>query len=67
MNPGHENCGHVTEYVHTWGQEEPHRADIRCDHDHIEEVRASDALGTGPVVADYCQCCDAIIRRGEYA
>ena len=70
MRPGHENCGHdIDETVITLYGGRVMRRDktLNCYHDHMEEVRASDVLGNGSVVADYCQCCDAMIRREEYA
>lgn len=66
MKPGHEDCGHDIERIHAFGQQEPIRELLHCDHDHREPIHADDRLGTGPIVADYCHCCDTITRRADY-
>lgn len=67
MNLGHENCwrSNYTPSGFAKGGIMPHSS--RCDRAHMEDIRADDGLGTGPVVADYCQCCGVIIRRDDYA
>lgn len=67
MNRGHEDCwrSNYTPTRFAMGGIMPHT--MRCDRAHMEEVRADDGLGTGPVVADHCQCCGEIIRRRDYA
>ena len=62
--PGHEDCAHSVEVIRTF--QGPGWEIIHCEHEHDEEVRAYDVLGNGPVVADYCQCCDRMKRRPEY-
>lgn len=67
MQPGHEECGHWFDYLHVFGRSEPLRTILNCDHEHVEPVQASDVLGNGPTVADYCLCCDTMMRRPGYA
>jgi hypothetical protein len=64
MMAGHKDCPHDTETIGTW--QGPSWEIEHCRHQHNEEVRADDTLGTGPVVADYCHCCGHMKRRPEY-
>lgn len=64
MQSGHEDCPHDVEYVRAWQGNE--RQIIRCQHEHNEEVQADDMLGSGPVVADYCNCCGRFRTREDY-
>lgn len=74
MQPGHEECGYSIDReeisaLNYGGQVRVIRSHetLTCYHDHLEPVQASDVLGNGPTVADYCLCCDTIMRRPEYA
>lgn len=64
MLPGHEDCPHDVEHVQTF--QGAGWKIIDCHHEHDEGVQADDALGTGPVVADYCNCCGRFERRPDY-
>lgn len=69
MRPGHENCPeeHGYDIVEEKTMADPAPVTyIICGHHHSEPVTADDTLGTGPVVADYCHCCGAMIRKEDY-
>ena len=66
MQPGHEECSYSTETISTFGGDTI-RTIIKCEHEHMEQVQASDVLGNGPTVANYCLCCDTMMRRPGYA
>ena len=70
---GHEQCFEMereaTE-ISTWGMSEAVRLEYsapRCRHLHTEPIQADDGAGAGPIVADYCICCDTITPRKEYS
>lgn len=72
ITPGHEKCfamGRDATEISTWGMSEAVRVEYsapRCRHLHTEPIQADDGMGTGPIVADYCICCDIIAPREEY-
>lgn len=65
MNPGHEDCDYETIEEKVLSAREA-RVTIICLHEHREPLRADDGLGSGPIVADHCQCCGDIVRRADY-
>lgn len=65
MRKGHENCN--VEMVTETSMNGFTRYHATCQHQHTEPVQADDGMGTGPIVAHYCQCCGAMIREGDYA
>lgn len=64
MKPGHEDCGHDIERISVWGGGGSEK--VECHHDHDEPITASDALGDGPIVAWYCECCGRIGQDSDY-
>ena len=70
MKPGHENCPHDVEEVQAIDpggcQVVTLRTDIICEHYHTDPVQAIDGTNTGPIIADYCNCCGAMRRREDY-
>lgn len=72
ITPGHEQCfetaGEITE-ISAWAMGGAVRVEYsgpRCRHLHTEPIQADDGLGTGPIVADYCICCNTITPRKDY-
>ena len=65
MKPGHENCPHDTNIIASWAVENT-RYEIICEHYHTDPVQAIDGTNTGPIVADYCNCCGTMRRREDY-
>ena len=68
MRPGHENCpdqyGYdIVEETTLGGDREVY---VICGHHHSDPVQAIDGTNTGPIVADYCNCCGAMRRRKDY-
>ena len=68
MNQGHEECAHEVIEERVLCEREPRITRV-CLHDHKDPIYAYDQLGVnvGYLVADHCQCCDAIIRRRGFA
>ena len=62
MRPGHENCA-ADEYVERMLCDPEPRFVRVCLHEHKEQVQADDGNYSGPVVADYCHCCDRMMVR----
>lgn len=68
MMPGHENCpdqyGYdIFEETTLGGSREVY---VACAHHHSDPVQANDGTNTGPIVADYCNCCGTMRRREGY-
>lgn len=64
MIEGHEGCGHDVEIIKSMNGDQWNI--VKCMHDHLTHVRADDMLGTGPIVADYCECCGEMMRREDW-
>ena len=65
VKEGHEDCPHETVEEKALCDHGPLVRKL-CLHTHTEPVRADDRLGTGPIVADYCECCGMIMRRADW-
>lgn len=72
ITPGHGQCfetaWEATE-ISTWAMGGAVRVEYsapRCLHLHTEPIQADDGLGTGPIVADHCRCCNTITPREDY-
>lgn len=68
MRPGHENCPEehgydIVDFAVLSGET---TTDVICGHHHSDPVQAIDGTNTGPIVADYCNCCGTMRRREDY-